>query len=282
MHGLYFSSQGEGLNMTYWQQGQRQNGRSSLSTLDASRVRLVATDMDGTLTRSGRFSSLLLQDLEALASAGIPVVIVTGRSAGWVSGVLHYLPIVGAIAENGGIYYASSGLESDRGGRGEFLIPLPDDHRQRLASTFEKLQQPFPDLQESPDNRFRLTDWTFDVAGLSQIDLKEIDRLCQLDGYSFTYSTVQCHIKPHVQTKAAGLHQVLTQHFPKISPNSVVTVGDSPNDETLFTFELSVGVANLNHYIDQLVHLPNYWTDEEAGVGFGELVRHLTRIHPKL
>jgi hydroxymethylpyrimidine pyrophosphatase-like HAD family hydrolase len=59
--------------------------------------------MDGTLTRSGRFSSALLQDLEVLALAGIPVVIVTGRSAGWVSGLLHYLPIVGAIAENGGI-----------------------------------------------------------------------------------------------------------------------------------------------------------------------------------
>ena len=260
--------------MSYWQQdlqqGPKQDMQASISTLNASRVRLVATDMDGTLTRSGRFSSALLRDLEALALAGIPVVIVTGRSAGWVSGLLHYLPIVGAIAENGGIYYASSGPESDRGGAGEFLVPLPDHHRKQLAETFKKFQHQFPQLQESPDNRFRLTDWTFDVAGLSQADLKEIDRLCQLDGYSFTYSTVQCHIKPPSQTKAAGLHRVLSQHFSMISPESVVTVGDSPNDETLFTFPLSVGVANLNHYVDQLVHLPNYWTDEEAGIGFGE------------
>lgn len=267
--------------MSYWQQDLQQSlkpdGQASISTLDASRVRLVATDMDGTLTRSGRFSSALLRDLEALASSGIPVVIVTGRSAGWVSGLLHYLPIVGAIAENGGIYYASSGPESDCGGVGEFLVPLPDNHRERLAETFKKLQQLFPLLQESPDNRFRLTDWTFDVAGLSQTDLKEIDRACQLEGYSFTYSTVQCHIKPSSQTKAAALHRVLSQHFSTISPESVITVGDSPNDETLFTFPLSVGVANLNHYVDQLVHLPNYWTDEEAGAGFGELVRHLTQ-----
>lgn len=271
--------------MSYWQhylqhdlqQSPRQDGQASISTLDASRVRLVATDMDGTLTRSGRFSSALLQDLEVLALAGIPVLVVTGRSAGWVSGLLHYLPIVGAIAENGGIYYSASGLESDRGGMGEFLVPLPDNHRERLSETFKKLQQQFPYLQESPDNRFRLTDWTFDVAGLSQADLKEIDRLCQLDDYSFTYSTVQCHIKPPSQNKAAALHRVLSQHFSMISPESVVTVGDSPNDETLFTFPLSVGVANLNHYVDQLVHLPNYWTDEEAGIGFGELVKHLTR-----
>ena len=268
--------------MSYWQQdiqqGPKQGVQASISTLNVSRVRLVATDMDGTLTRSGRFSSALLRDLEALALAGIPVVIVTGRSAGWVSGLLHYLPVVGAIAENGGIYYASSGPESDRGGAGEFLVPLPDHHRKRLAETFKKLQQRFPQLQESPDNRFRLTDWTFDVAGLSQADLKQIDRLCRLDGYSSTYSTVQCHIKPPSQTKAAGLHRVLSQHFSMISPESVVTVGDSPNDETLFTFPLSVGVANLNHYLDQLVHLPNYWTAEEAGIGFGELVKHLTQI----
>jgi hydroxymethylpyrimidine pyrophosphatase-like HAD family hydrolase len=41
-----------------------------------------------------------------------------------------------------------------------------------------------------------------------------------------------------------------------ISPESVVTVGDSPNDETLFTFSFR-WAANLNHYVDQS-RLPNY------------------------
>lgn len=47
------------------------------------KVRLVATDMDGTLTIAHKFSTCLLEALEALAAAGIPVVIVTGRLAGW-------------------------------------------------------------------------------------------------------------------------------------------------------------------------------------------------------
>lgn len=72
-----------------------------------------------------------------------------------------------------------------------------------------------------------------------------------------------------------GLHQVLRQHFPGILPESVVTIGDSPNDESLFTFELSVGVANLRRYVDKLEHLPTYWASQEAGEGFSELVRHL-------
>ncbi len=243
----------------------------NLSALDVSKPRLIATDMDGTLTRADRLSQELLADLEALQAAGLPVIVTTGRSAGWVSGLLYYLPIAGAIAENGGIFY--SGL--DRDGEGEALNALPEDHRDRLRSTFSKLCAKFPALQESSDNRFRLTDWTFDVTGLDAVALAEIAQICQSDGYSFTYSTVQCHIKPRSQDKATGLHQVLRQHFPLILPESVVTIGDSPNDESLFTFDLSVGVANLRRYMNELKYLPKYWASREAGEGFSELVQHL-------
>jgi len=51
-------------------------------------LRLIATDMDGTLTQQGKFTAKLLQSLEELRAADIPVLIVTGRSGGWVSGLL--------------------------------------------------------------------------------------------------------------------------------------------------------------------------------------------------
>jgi ribonucleotide monophosphatase NagD (HAD superfamily) len=54
----------------------------------------VATDMDGTLTKEGKFTSLLLKNLEQLAIAKIPVLIVTGRSAGWVSAISSLMPII--------------------------------------------------------------------------------------------------------------------------------------------------------------------------------------------
>ena len=68
-------------------------------------VRLIATDMDGTLTQQGKFTASLLQSWEDLRAADIPVLIVTGRLAGWVCGLVSYLPVVGAIAENGGLFY---------------------------------------------------------------------------------------------------------------------------------------------------------------------------------
>lgn len=235
-------------------------------------IELIATDMDGTLTTAGKFTSTLLQALEQLRQAAIPVLIVTGRSAGWVSGVVHYLPVWGAIAENGGVFYSSQAEAAT------LLTDLPDlsIHRQQLAAVFHRLQAKFPDLQPSTDNAFRLTDWTFDVQGLSLADLEHLATLCHQWNWGFTYSTVQCHIKPLHQEKAAGLRAVLNQHLPYVKTDKVLTIGDSPNDESLFDvrqFPYSVGVANVWDYRDQLTHQPRYVTQAAEGAGFAELVQ---------
>lgn len=119
-------------------------------------LRLIATDMDGTLTQQGKFTAKLLQSLEELRDADIPVLIVTGRSGGWVSGLVSYLPVVGAIAENGGIFY------SDQSTQPVALTAIPDLslHRQQLQVAYQNLKSEFPQIQESSDNRFRITDWT--------------------------------------------------------------------------------------------------------------------------
>ena len=237
-------------------------------------VRLVATDMDGTLTTRGKFTPALLQALEDLARSDFKVLIVTGRSAGWVSGVVSYLSVVGAIAENGGLFYRS-GSETPVA-----LTPIPDfvAHRQQLAAAFHQLQTQFPHIQESFDNRFRITDWTFDVQGLSTDELQTLSHLCQQMNWGFTYSNVQCHIKPLGQDKARGLLQVLRLNFPQYTKEQVVTVGDSPNDESLFDqrcFPISVGVANVLQYANQLQHQPAYVTTDAEGEGFCELARFL-------
>ncbi|HEY9619792.1 MAG TPA: HAD-IIB family hydrolase [Crinalium sp.] len=239
-------------------------------------IRLVATDMDGTLTKSGKFTPVLLQSLTDLAVAGIQVLVVTGRSAGWVNGVVSYLPIVGAIAENGGLFYSHAEQEP------EPLIALPDigEYRRQLHQIFQHLQTRFPQIREATDNRFRITDWTFDVHGLSLNDLQEMQSLCREQGWGFTYSTVQCHIKALEQEKAPGLQKVLQQYFPEYALEQVITVGDSPNDESLFNadrFPVSVGVANVLHYIDQLQYRPAYVTQAEEVQGFRELADLLVR-----
>jgi HAD superfamily hydrolase (TIGR01484 family) len=231
-------------------------------------VRLVATDMDGTLTIAGKFTAELLRSFEKLTDASIEILIVTGRSAGWVSGLANYLPISGAIAENGGLFYA--------GDHQTLLTPISDvkRHRQELNEMFDRLQTKFPHIQQSSDNPFRCTDWTFDVSGLDVSDLDQMNSLCQSQGWDFTYSNVQCHILPANQNKAKGLLDVLKTHFPQYTVAQILTVGDSPNDESLFDanlFPRSIGVANIRHYQSHLSHLPTYVTSSPEGSGFSEL-----------
>ncbi|MCS6812450.1 MAG: Cof-type HAD-IIB family hydrolase [Cyanobacteria bacterium] len=245
-------------------------------------VQLVATDVDGTLTSHQRFTPQLLTALQALATAGITVVLTTGRSAGWASALVHYLPVMGAIAENGGLYLTGDG--------DTLLLSAISDidvHRQQLAQFFQELATTFPKLQSSSDNAFRLTDWSFDVAGLTESELSAIASCCQQRGWGFTYSNIQGHIKPLGQDKAIGLQQLLARQFPQLTPQQVLTIGDSPNDEPMFNpemFPLSIGVANVLPYCGSehsqiMCHLPRYVTNYPEVAGFCEIVQHLLLTH---
>jgi len=237
-------------------------------------IRLVATDMDGTLTKDGLFTVDLLQAFEALNRCGIEIMIVTGRSAGWVSGLVHYLPVVGAIAENGGIYIDKQNPNP---------VVLPDiprmsQHRDRLSKVFRRLRDRYPNLRPSDDNTYRLTDWTFDIAGLSESDLQWMQKTCDAATMGFTYSNVQCHIKVTRQNKADGIERLLKKRFSHLSAAEIITVGDSPNDESLFDqtrFPYSVGVANVEHYLPILTHRPLCVAHSPEVKGFVELVEQL-------
>ena len=179
----------------------KENAMRNLSTLfqgiEPHHFTLVATDMDGTLTQAGKFTPALLQALEDLAAANIKVLIVTGRSGGWVSGLVTYLPVAGAIAENGGLFYVNQSKPVVT------LTSISDiaAHRQELAKVFTQLQLEFPNIRESADNRFRITDWTFDVQGLGLAQLQRLGLLCQRLDWGFTYSTCSAISNRCVRTR---------------------------------------------------------------------------------
>jgi HAD superfamily hydrolase (TIGR01484 family) len=239
-------------------------------------IRLIATDIDGTLTSDGKFTTELLQTIDLLNAKGIKLLLVTGRSAGWVSAINNYLPVAGAIAENGGVYF------NDRG-EFDFLSQIDEIemHRGQLASRFWELQELYPQIQESIDNQFRITDWTFDLGDLTDLELREIDTKCQAWDYSFTFSTIQCHIKPLHQDKGIAILKVIKEYFPQIKPTQIITVGDSPNDASMFDpqrFIHSVGVANIQDYLSQLPYQPQYLTKLSEIAGFCELTDLLRNI----
>ncbi|MBE9168701.1 hypothetical protein IQ238_14700 [Pleurocapsales cyanobacterium LEGE 06147] len=95
---------------------------------------------------------------------------------------------------------------------------------------------------------------------------------------------LEFHLQPLQQDKAIALQQVVKECFSQLQQKQIVTLGDSPNDRSLFDankFLLSVGVANILHYRDLLQHQPVYVTNKAEVEGFRELAELLITTREK-
>ena len=60
-------------------------------------VRCVLTDIDDTLTTDGRLQAVAYSAMERLAAAGIAVIPVTGRPAGWCDLIARQWPVAAVV-----------------------------------------------------------------------------------------------------------------------------------------------------------------------------------------
>ena len=63
------------------------------------------TDIDETLTSHGRLTAQAYAALESLQQAGLLVVPVTGRPAGWCDHIARMWPVDAVVGENGAFYF---------------------------------------------------------------------------------------------------------------------------------------------------------------------------------
>lgn len=103
-------------------------------------VKLLATDLDGTLLRSdGTVSAFTRATLDRAAAAGFPVVMVTGRPIRWLPEVSEMTGLRGlAVAANGALVYD---LDADEVLSVEPLTP------QVMSEVTERLRAEFPKVQ---------------------------------------------------------------------------------------------------------------------------------------
>ena len=69
------------------------------------RIRGVFTDIDDTLTTHGRLFAAAYTALERLRAAGLLVVPVTGRPAGWCDHIARMWPVDAVVGENGAFWF---------------------------------------------------------------------------------------------------------------------------------------------------------------------------------
>jgi len=254
---------------------------SEISKTALRRVKILATDVDHTLTRGAEIPSQAFAALERLRDAGISVLLVTGRSYSWGLAEKLYFPVAGVIAENGGVWIrdgrAMSGVEF-AGGR---TIAGFRKIRERMRRCFEEIAAKIPGTTESPGHFAHVSDFVFPVQ--PGVDYSPATRIAERRGFNLLISSVACHITAPDISKGAMLEHVLRKHFgvKSFPTDGALTLGDSGNDAALFDaarFKLSVGVANVAGFLDALGRFrPAYITRGEAYKGFLEVARALLR-----
>src|SRR4249920_4156332 len=69
------------------------------------RIRGVFCDIDDTLTTGGRLTAGAYAAMERLERAGLQVVPITGRPAGWCDHIARMWPVSAVVGENGAFYF---------------------------------------------------------------------------------------------------------------------------------------------------------------------------------
>jgi len=247
-----------------------------VAELVSADLRGVFSDIDDTLTHNGVVDLEAYTALLRARAAGLRVVLVTGRPAGWAEVLASLWPVDAAIAENGGIAYLK------RKGRLEriyFAPGEPADDARRLAAVSDEILRTFSFARRSDDCTLRITDLAFDIGEHQQlptIEIAAITAKCRELGARTLVSSVHAHAFFHAADKAqmsARVANVLWGDSPSEVAEHYAFVGDSPNDQAAFAFfNASIGVANVARYAADLRPPPRYITPSPNGHGFAEAI----------
>lgn len=236
-------------------------------------LRVLAADVDDTVTSHGKIPPSTLEAFQSLDQAGVVVILVTGRPAGWAQALAGYLPGVRlAIAENGLVAFDGNGERSDLG------PPRGQDFFTALTKNSAKVRQAYR-LEVTADDAFRLFERAFNrPASFDAAALAASQSLVD-PGFEVMASSIHIHVRPSGWGKAEGLLSALRTLAPEacLAPDEgILFIGDSSNDRSLFARlrKTSVGVRNVIRFLDELGEdRPAYVTQAEAAQGFAEVAR---------
>jgi HAD superfamily hydrolase (TIGR01484 family) len=256
-----------------------------LDQLPRAQVTTVFTDIDDTITTEGRISAQAYSALEALQKAGIRVIPVTGRPAGWCDLIARMWPVDGIIGENGALYmwhdHASGKLRT----RHLFDEKTRATNTAKLAQVRDTILQEVPGCAVASDQFCRQYDLAIDFCeDVPALGDKEVDRIVQImEQAGMTAKISSIHVNgwfgdyDKLSMAKLMMEERYGVNLEDIAQRSrCVYAGDSPNDAPMFAyFPLSVGVANVLNFVDRLPAPPKFITELPFGAGFAQLVQHL-------
>jgi HAD superfamily hydrolase (TIGR01484 family) len=243
----------------------------------------VFADIDDTITSDGRLTADAFTALHSLYDAGLFVVPVTGRPAGWCDHIARMWPVSAVVGENGAFYF-----HYDRKARQMRRRFVQDDAtrqhgRERLAQLATTILAQVPGCALASDQGYREADLAIDfcedVTPLNEDAIARIVALFVAVGANVKVSSI--HVNGWFgDYDKLGMTAVVARECLGIELDAmrdrVVFVGDSPNDTPMFEyFPNAVGVANVRDCHGRIDCEPRYVTTAASGAGFCELARHL-------
>jgi HAD superfamily hydrolase (TIGR01484 family) len=261
----------------------------TLGTETARSILGVFFDIDDTFTTAGKIPPVAFQALWALKDAGLRVIPITGRPAGWCDHIARMWPVDGIVGENGAFYFWFDEAEVKLKKR--FLDPaeVRAQKRQRLMAVRDEILSSVPGSAISSDQLYRETDLAIDYCeDVTPLDQKSVDQICGI----FRNHGARCKVSSiHVNGwfgdyDKLGMTKTLVWERWGLDLDAnkerFFFCGDSPNDEPMFYyFRYTAGVKNILHFADRMKHMPTFIASRDGGEGFAEIVRELLQHSAK-
>ncbi|KHD87079.1 MAG: HAD family hydrolase [Bdellovibrio sp. ArHS] len=243
----------------------------------SERLQFLLTDIDDTLTDEGHLGPEAYSALWQLHEAGVHVIPVTGRPAGWCEMIARVWPVSGIVGENGGFYFRYHGKKMQR--HFFFDEKTQAENRQKLNSLEKEILEKVPGCDLASDQFCRLMDLAIDfcedVPALPRTEVQKIVDIFHKHGAQAKVSSIHVNGWFGSYDKLTMSLKFLEKEF-SISSDEAKKVcgfsGDSPNDEPMFAyFPNSFAVANIQNFIDQIKNKPTYVSQQRGGMGFTEI-----------
>ena len=248
-------------------------------------IKGVLADIDDTLTTDGKLSAAAYTALENLRAAGLIVIPVTGRPAGWCDLIARMWPVDAVVGENGA-FWMRHDTKLGRLRTVAIADALVRAQRQaQLDLLADQILTAVPGCAMASDQFCRIADIAIDfcedVTPLPPSAIDEIVRLMREAGLTAKVSSIHVNGWYGDYDKLSSTRRLLVEEFASDISDAAererwVFIGDSPNDAPMFSyFPNAVGVANVMTYVDRIAQLPAWVTPSPAGAGFVELAERL-------
>jgi hypothetical protein len=246
-------------------------------------IRGVLCDIDDTLTTGGRLTAGAYAAMERLQRAGLLVVPITGRPAGWCDHIARMWPVAAVVGENGAFYFRYDRAAHRLEKRFRDDAATRERNRARLAAVRDRILAEVPGTALASDQLYReadlAIDYCEDVPRLGEPAVDRIVAIMQAAGMTAKVSSIHVNGWFGEYDKLGMTRTLMRERFAvdlDARRAEYAFVGDSPNDSPLFAyFPHSVGVANVRQFGGRVDAWPAYVTREAAGAGFAEVAERL-------